>query len=163
MKKYVYTAVLLGLTWACSNNSQPPKEDSSAPVVEDNSLASSTSASSAAYDSTKGAGKYTNVALTATLDQKMIAAGKTVYEVKCAACHKLTDEKLVGPGWKGVTTRKSPEWIMNFVSNTDEMIDKDPHAQAMLAVCMVRMPNQHLSDEETRDVLEFMRNNDSSK
>ncbi|RFM36983.1 c-type cytochrome [Chitinophaga silvisoli] len=163
MKKYVYTAVLLGLTWACSNNSQPSKENSSAPVAEDNSLQSSTSASSAAYDSIKGAGKYTNVALSATLDQKMIAGGKTVYEVKCAACHKLSDEKLVGPGWKGVTKKKSAEWIMNFVSNTDEMIDKDPHAQAMLAVCMVRMPNQHLSDEETRDVLEFMRNNDSSK
>lgn len=160
MKKYVYTAVLLGFTWACSNNSQPAKQDSSsAPVVEDNSLQNSTSA----YDSIKGAGKYTNVELSATLDQKMIAAGKTVYDVKCAACHKLTDEKLVGPGWKGVTKKKSPEWIMNFVSNTDEMIDKDPHAQAMLAVCMVRMPNQHLSDEETRDVLEFMRNNDSSK
>jgi mono/diheme cytochrome c family protein len=163
MKKYVYTAVLLGLTWACSNNSQAPKQDTPAPVVEDNSLQSSTSASSAAYDSVKGAGKYSNVALNATLDQKMIAGGKTVYEVKCAACHKLSDEKLVGPGWKGVTKKKSAEWIMNFVSNTDEMIDKDPHAQAMLAVCMVRMPNQHLSDEETRDVLEFMRNNDSSK
>ncbi|WPQ66014.1 cytochrome c [Chitinophaga sancti] len=161
MKKYVYTAVLLGLTWACSNNSQPPKEESPAPVVEDNSLAGSNSAS--AYDSTKGAGKFTNVALSATLDQKMIAAGKTVYEVKCAACHKLTDEKLVGPGWKGVTKKKSAEWIMNFVTNTDEMIDKDPHAQAMLAVCMVRMPNQHLTDEETRNVFEFMRNNDSSK
>lgn len=163
MKKYVYTAVLLGLTWACASNSQPPKEESPAPVVGDNSLQPSSSASSAAYDSVKGAGKYTNIELSAALDQKMIAGGKTVYEVKCAACHKLTDEKLVGPGWKGITKKKSPEWIMNFVSNTDEMIDKDPHAQAMLAVCMVRMPNQHLSDEETRDVFEFMRNNDSSK
>ncbi|SFW77718.1 c-type cytochrome [Chitinophaga sancti] len=161
MNKYLYTAVLLAIAVACSNNSKPPKEDSTSSVVEDNSLSGSTSSSS--YDSLRGSGKFKNVELSPTLDQKMIAAGKSVYEVKCAACHKLTTEKLVGPGWKGVTTRKSPEWIMNFVTNTDEMIDKDPRAQAMLAVCMVRMPNQHLSDEETRNVLEFMRNNDSSK
>lgn len=161
MKKLLYTAVLLIMVWACSNNSKPPKEDSSSTVVEDNSLAGSTS--SASYDSMRGSGKFTHVELSPTLDPKMIAAGKTVYEVKCAACHKLTDEKLVGPGWKGITTRRTPEWIMNFVTNTDEMIDKDPKAQAMLAICMVRMPNQHLSDEETRNVLEFMRNNDSSK
>jgi len=62
-----------------------------------------------------------------------------------------------------VTERRKPEWIMNFVTNTDEMIDKDPKAQAMLEVCMVRMPNQHLSDEDARNILEFMRRNDHSK
>ena len=93
----------------------------------------------------------------------MIAAGKGVYDLKCSACHKLTSEKLVGPGWLGVTSRRKPEWIMNFVTNTDEMIDKDPHAQAMLQLCMVRMPNQHLSDDDARNILEFMRNNDQSK
>jgi hypothetical protein len=49
---------------------------------------------------------------------------------------------------------------MNFITNTDEMIDKDPNAQAMLEQCMVRMPNQHLSDDEARNILEFMRQND---
>ena len=113
-----------------------------------------------ATDDSKGKGKFTDVKLTHPLDQEMIKNGKTLYDVKCGACHKLTDEKLVGPGWKGVTDRRKPEWIMNFVTNTDEMIDKDPNAQAMLEKCMVRMPNQHLSDDDARNVLEFMRNND---
>ena len=73
---------------------------------------------------------------------------------------QLSDEKVVGPGWKDVTTRRKPEWIMNFVTNVDEMIDKDPNAQAMLETCMVRMPNQNLTDEDARAVLEFMRKND---
>lgn len=108
-----------------------------------------------------GKGKFTNVTLTHPLDQKMIAGGKSIYDVKCGSCHKLTGEKLVGPGWKGVTDRRRPEWIMNFVTNTEEMIDKDPQAQALLEVCMVRMPNQNLSDEDARNVLEFMRSNDN--
>ena len=86
--------------------------------------------------------------------------GQQITEVKCTSCHKLSDERLVGPGWKGVTDRRTPEWIMNFVTNVDEMLEKDPNAQAMLEVCMVRMPNQNLSDDEARAVLEFMRHND---
>ncbi|MDE3249583.1 MAG: cytochrome c, partial [Bacteroidota bacterium] len=62
-----------------------------------------------------------------------------------------------------VTGRHSPEWIMNFATNPDAMLDKDPKAQAMLEICLVRMPNQHLSDEEARNVFEFMRKNDGVK
>ncbi|HEX6332590.1 MAG TPA: cytochrome c [Flavisolibacter sp.] len=108
----------------------------------------------------KGIGKYRNVELTHPLDEKMVAEGQNVYNVKCASCHKLTDEKLVGPGWKGVTDRRTPEWIMNFSTNVDEMIEKDTAAQRMLEQCLVRMPNQNLSDAEARATLEFMRKND---
>ena len=93
----------------------------------------------------------------------MATDGIGVYDLKCASCHKLTDEKLVGPGWKDVTTRRKAEWIMNFSTNTDEMITKDPAAQAMLEECLVRMPNQSLSDDDARAVYEFMRKNDGVK
>ena len=86
-----------------------------------------------------------------------------MYSVKCAGCHKLTDEKLVGPGWKGVTARHTAEWIMNFSTNTDEMLDKDPKAQAQLEICLVRMPNQNVSDDDARNLYEFMRKNDGVK
>ena len=111
----------------------------------------------------KRKGKYTDVVLTHPLNDSMVHDGSNTFNVKCAPCHKLTEEKLVGPGWKGVTDRRTPEWIMNFVTNTDEMIDKDPAAQELLDKCMVRMPNQHLNDEAARSVLEFMRSNDGKK
>ena len=52
---------------------------------------------------------------------------------------------------------------MNFITNPDPMIDKDPEAQAMLELCLVRMPNQSLTDEDSRAILEFMRKIDGLK
>ena len=111
----------------------------------------------------KGIGPHQNIQLTHPLDETMVASGKSVYDVKCASCHKLTDEKLVGPGWKGVTERRKPEWIMNFVTNTEEMLQKNETAKNLFEVCLVKMPNQNLSDEDARNVLEFARNNDGQK
>lgn len=115
------------------------------------------------YDPHRGEGKHQNVEVGDKLDVAMAEAGDKIQSVKCSSCHKLTDEKLVGPGWKGVTTRKKPEWIMNFITNPDPMIDKDPELQAQLELCLVRMPNQGLSDKDAREILEFMRKNDGVK
>ncbi len=115
------------------------------------------------YDPNRGSGKFTHVDIAPALNEAMAENGKKVFEVKCSACHKLTEEKLVGPGWKGVTSRHQAEWIMNFVTNTDEMISKDPKAQAMLELCLVRMPNQNVTDDDARNIYEFMRKNDGVK
>ena len=114
-------------------------------------------------ENSKGIGRFKDVKLTHPLDEGMVSKGQVIFEAKCFACHKLTDEKLVGPGWKGVTDRRSPEWIMNFITNTSVMLDSDLVAQSMYVTCMVRMPNQSLSDDEAREELEFMRKNDSKK
>ena len=104
-----------------------------------------------------------DVKLTTPLNAEWVAAGKATYEMKCQSCHKLTDEKLVGPGWKGVTQKREPHWIMNMINNVDMMLEKDPVAQKLLEECLVRMPNQNLTNEQAREVLEFMRSNDGVK
>ncbi len=114
-------------------------------------------------DEQKGIGKFEKVELGAALDQDMAKKGEELFELKCLSCHKLTEERVVGPGWKGVTTRRKPEWIMNFLTNVEQMLDKDPEAQAMLEVCLVRMPNQNLTETDARNALEFMRKNDGVK
>lgn len=117
------------------------------------------------YDPKRGEGKWSaeNVGVSPTLDATMATEGEKAFSVKCSSCHKLTDERLVGPGWAGVTQRRTPEWIMNFITNPDPMITKDPAVQAQLELCLVRMPNQNLSDPEARAILEFMRKNDGVK
>ena len=107
--------------------------------------------------------KAEDVQLTNPLNAQWINEGKSIYEVKCQACHKLTGEKLVGPGWQGLTKKRKPEWIMNMITNVDIMLEKDPEAQKLLEECLVRMPNQNLTKDEARKVLEFQRGNDGEK
>lgn len=108
----------------------------------------------------KGLGEITNVKLTDPLDESMIAGGQAIYEMKCASCHKLSDQRVVGPGFAGVTNKRKPEWIMNMITNTDAMLSEDPTAQALLEECLTRMPNQNVSIGDARDILEFLRSND---
>ncbi|MBX2921885.1 MAG: c-type cytochrome [Chitinophagaceae bacterium] len=132
-------------------------ESSSQPAAAEDSNPSS-------YDPNRGEGKFDekNVGI-GPLDAAMAAKGKSIAETKCFSCHKTSEEKLVGPGWKGVTTRRAPHWIMNFITNPDPMIDKDPEVQAQLELCLVRMPNQNLAEQEARDIVEFMRQNDGTQ
>src|ERR1017187_858181 len=108
----------------------------------------------------KGIGKFKDIKLTHPLDEGMIAKGDAIFNAKCIACHKLTEEKLVGPGFKGVSDKRTPEWIMNFITNTNVMLDSDLVAQQLMVICVSRMPNQNLSDDEARSMLEFIRKND---
>ena len=97
------------------------------------------------------------------LNQDWVATGQTIYELKCQACHKLTDEKLVGPGWKGLTKRRTSVWIMNMICNTQAMLDKDPEARKLIESCLIRMPTQNLMMDDARKVLEFQLSNDGER
>jgi hypothetical protein len=156
MKKLILFLSVAGMLYACGGGKAPEQPANTPPTEE------KTPEGAPKYDPNRGLGKWTaeNVNVGATLDAGMAENGSKITSVKCSSCHKLTDEKLVGPGWKGVTQRRKPEWIMNFITNPDPMIDKDPAVQAQLELCLVRMPNQNLTDSEARDVLEFMRKND---
>jgi len=153
------SAFLVGIA-ACGGDSKTEETSKSTDAVE---TTETTSDGNPSYDPKRGEGQFKDVQITATLDGAMAEAGGKVADVKCISCHKLTDEKLVGPGWKGVTSRHSADWIMNFLTNTDAMIDKDPYVQAQLEICMVRMPNQSVSEADARSVYEFMRKNDGVK
>lgn len=165
MKKLV---VLIGLGFflaACGggNDADKTTTESTTSTNATESTDESTASGNPSYDPDRGEGKFKDVDIPDNLDASLATSGEKVYSVKCSGCHKLTDERLVGPGWKGVTMRHKPEWILNFSTNTDAMLDKDPKAQAQLEICLVRMPNQNLTDDDARAVYEFMRQNDGVK
>jgi mono/diheme cytochrome c family protein len=111
----------------------------------------------------KGIGEIKNVEIGADIDATLADKGKAIVDMKCTACHQLNDKRLVGPGFQGVTNRRRPEWIMNMITNVDVMLDQDPTAQALLEECLTRMPNQNISTDDARGILEFLRRNDEEK
>jgi cytochrome c len=110
--------------------------------------------------SPKGIGEIKHVDIEDAINEAMAEKGKSIYNMKCSACHLTTDKRVVGPGFSGVTNRRAPEWIMNMITNVEVMLDEDPVAQKLLEECLTRMPNQNVSVGDARDILEFFRQND---
>lgn len=108
----------------------------------------------------KGVGPIQSVQLGA-LDPSMAEKGKAAFEQKCAACHRF-EERFVGPPLKGVTQRRTPEWIMNMILNPVEMTQKDPAAKELLANYLTQMTYQNVSEEEARAILEYFRQLDGA-
>jgi len=103
----------------------------------------------------KGIGPITSIEL-GDIDDALVEKGKEVYKANCTACHKMK-KRFVGPSLDGVTSRRSPEWIMNMILNPEEMVEKDETAKALLMEYSAPMANQNLTEEEARAILEFFR------
>lgn len=105
--------------------------------------------------SPRGIGPVTKVDI-GPIDRTMAEKGRSIFEQKCAACHHL-DERFVGPAIRGVTKRRTPEWIMNMILNPVEMTQKDPVARELLATHLTQMTFQNVTEPEARAVLEYFR------
>lgn len=175
MKAMITAVVLCGALalYSCSGSgSNSATSDSQAPISNSDEGSASASASAASSTSSgsgidvtapsnsKGVGKFTNVTI-GPLNAALAAQGKQLFETKCTACHKPTDERLVGPGLKGVTKIRTPEWIMNMMTNPSVMTQQDPVAKALLAQYQTQMTFQDVSDKDARAIYEFLRQNDA--
>jgi len=155
-KSFLATALLISgsLFFAACSSEEKPKEETTTTAQEPTTNQPEVHGTEV---------KPGDVTLTTPLNQEWVKTGKGIYDLKCQSCHRLTDERLVGPGWAGVTKRREPHWIMNMITNVDMMLEKDPEAQKLLEQCLVRMPNQNISKDDARQVIEFMRSNDGVK
>jgi mono/diheme cytochrome c family protein len=129
--------------------------------TSNNQSTARTAEASKPADDGKGVGPVNDVQLGA-LDEALATKGKEIFDAKCAACHRMTDQKVVGPGLAGVTERRKPEWIMNMIINPEEMTKKDPTAKKLLAEHLTQMTNQNVNEQDARALLEYFRQNDAS-
>lgn len=110
-----------------------------------------------AFQLEHGIGPVTEVvALPAAVDHELAEEGQEIFEMKCAACHHM-GERFVGPALGDVVERRSPAFIMNMILNPQEMVEQHPVGKELLAQYMSFMPNQGVTRDEARAILEYLR------
>jgi cytochrome c2 len=95
-----------------------------------------------------------------TASTDLTELGKQLFSSKgCNTCHNITDQKLVGPGLKGVAQRRTKDWIIAMIYKPDSMLDNDPIAKQLLKeynnVRMVLL--QPVSKEEAEAIYEYLK------
>lgn len=155
MKLKLIVLLFLAVAWV-SCGDQKSKES---PVETNRESISEESKNEAAEIdpmSNKGIGPISSVDL-GEIDPDLAIKGETEFKAKCTACHKIS-KRHIGPALKGVTQRRSPEWIMNMILNPEDMVQNDPIAKTLLIEYNgAPMANQNLTEEEARSILEYFR------
>lgn len=85
--------------------------------------------------------------------------GAAVFKQTCSACHTIGGGKLVGPDLKGVNTKRSEDWIINFVKNAQAFGEKDADAKAIIAEFGYPMPSQNVTDANIKAVIKYIAEN----
>lgn len=86
-------------------------------------------------------------------------SGNTIFDNRCKVCHSITDEVKIGPGLGGVTERRSNEWLVEWITDSYEMIQSgDPDAVAIYEEYnKSAMPAfKDLSDADIQAVIDYM-------
>lgn len=87
------------------------------------------------------------------------AKGETLFKNNCAQCHAVTDERIVGPGLKGASTRHDFAWLSKWVKNSQAVIASgDPVAVKLYndysKAQMTSFPN--LSDDDIKGIFAYV-------
>lgn len=147
--KYLYVALIalalvVGIS-ACGNNATS-KDQSAAP--------SGSTATVSKYDAGPRAA--------ASPVQKALAErGEKLFKDKgCSACHTW-GKKMSGPDLAGVTQRRTAQWMENQILHPEVMTREDPISHDLLTKMMLQMPNQGLTPDEAKSVIEFLKHKDA--
>jgi mono/diheme cytochrome c family protein len=83
--------------------------------------------------------------------------GEELFEEWCVDCHTVGGGELVGPDLAGVSERRSIEWLIAIVQNSEALIEAgDPDAVALYEEYEeMAMPELPLSDAEVMAVIEY--------
>ncbi len=91
-------------------------------------------------------------------DEAIVAAGASLYKANCTQCHAV-HEKVIGPALKDVHERRSKEWLLSWIRNSQKMIqDGDETAVALWEEYQkTAMPAYPFSDDEITSILAYVK------
>jgi len=97
-------------------------------------------------------------------DARTQETGEQIFQKTCFACHTIGGGQLVGPDLAGVHEKRSQEWLVRFVISSQSMIDEgDAEAVALFEEFnRLPMPDSFLSEEQSRQVLGYIRSQSSN-
>ena len=102
--------------------------------------------------------KDTLVKLIATKQSDEAARGeKTFAEGGCNGCHVI-GKVSSGPDLTGVLQRheNGEKWVADFILDPEKMYE-EPYVKGMIDYFKLKMPNQHMSEKETKDIIEYLK------
>jgi cytochrome c2 len=93
-----------------------------------------------------------------TVNPALAQRGKSVFSSKgCTGCHTVGKGKAAGPDLLGVTERRTPEWLKQWLHAPESMFDSDSTAKALLdAAKGTKMPNMHLNDADIDALMNYL-------
>jgi mono/diheme cytochrome c family protein len=76
----------------------------------------------------------------------------------CKACHVIGEERLIGPGLKGITERRSREWLIPYIRNSQAVIESgDEYAVALWEEYQIPMPPyEDYTDDDINAILDYI-------
>jgi len=92
---------------------------------------------------------------------RQLSRGETIFRTRCATCHTVTGKELagaLGPDLLGVTRKRDPQWLLDWLKAPDQMLKKkDPIAMALYEQYnRLAMPNMRLHKEEALALLHYL-------
>ncbi len=92
-------------------------------------------------------------------------SGEEIFKTKCALCHTYGEGKRIGPDLKGVTKKRSNQWMTSMIKDPGNWVKKDPEAQKLFEEYkkMPMMLVPPLKDDEVKAVIDYLNKKDSSK
>jgi cytochrome c551/c552 len=78
----------------------------------------------------------------------------------CSACHAF-GRRLTCPDLAGVTHRRTAQWMQSQILHPEVMTKSDPISHALFAQFALQMPNQHLTEDEAKAVIEYFKTRDA--
>jgi len=155
MKLRILTILTLAVVMLSCGDDKAKKTEVATPAKEEVKVEEKATPVAVDPMTDKGVGPIKNLTL-GDLDAALVTKGEGIYKSKCTACHKIS-KRFVGPGLKGITAKRTPEWIMNMILNPEVMVVENEAAKQLLIEYSAPMANQSLTEEEARAILEYLR------